>query len=323
MHSNTEIRLAGRLELADEPRRIGGVRSLGNSDVIVSILAARRSRGDDCEMDRQRAKRMDGAPRGRFLRMYRPVIRLAIGAMIVALAGNTLARAQASQSNSSLSPANGQSQTPPPRATNKRQPPSAKMLEKGSIFFPDIAHSGQPLTAGAKFKLAITKSVSPAAFLGAAAGAGLGQAADSPAGWGQGASGYGKRYGASMAKSASNNLIGDFFLCSVLHDDPRYFVMGDGSLKESVKYALRRLVIIRKDDGGEAFNWPGTMGPLASAGLANAYLPEGQRTVGYTFENYGWSLASSVGINLLKEYWPTITRKVLVPMGISHDSDTP
>lgn len=256
-------------------------------------------------------------------RPHNMLLRFVVGTMAVTGVSLTISRAAVAQTSDSNSLPNAPSQTKAQMAPKKKPVAGAKMLEKGSIFFPDIAHSGQPLTSGEKFKLAVTKSVSPAAFLGAAAGAGLGQAADSPAGYGQGASGYGKRYGASMAKSASNNLIGDFFLCSVLHDDPRYFVTGDGSLKESVKYALRRLVIIRKDDGGEAFNWPGTMGPLASAGLANAYLPEGQRTVGYTFENYGWSLASSVGINLLKEYWPTITRKVLVPMGISHDSDTP
>ena len=260
---------------------------------------------------------------GRLSRPHKMLVRSVIGVMVVTGGSLAVARVAAAQTSDLNSLPNAPSETKAQTAAKQKRVAGAQMLEQGSIFFPDIAHNGQPLTSGEKLKLAVTKSVSPAAFLGAAAGAGLGQAADSPAGYGQGASGYGKRYGASMAKSASNNLIGDFFLCSVLHDDPRYFVTGDGSLKESIKYALRRLVIIRKDDGGEAFNWPGTMGPLASAGLANAYLPEGQRTVGYTFENYGWSLASSVGINLLKEYWPTITRKVLVPMGISHASDTP
>jgi hypothetical protein len=124
-----------------------------------------------------------------------------------------------------------------------------------------------------------------------------------------------------MAKAASTNLIGTYFLSSVLHDDPRYYAMGDGSLRESIKYALRRLVIVRKHDGGEAFNWPGVVAPLAAAGLANTYMPDAQKTVGYTFKNYIWSIAASVGVNLLKEYRPTVTRKVLAPMGISHSSN--
>ncbi len=126
-----------------------------------------------------------------------------------------------------------------------------------------------------------------------------------------------------MANRATNNLIGTYFLSSVLHDDPRYFVMGDGSLKENVKYAFRRVVIVRKDDGDEAFNWPGIIAPLAAVGLANTYLPEAQRTASYTFRNYGLTLAAYAGVNLLKEYWPTIARKVLVPIGMAHDSKKP
>lgn len=258
--------------------------------------------------------------------LHNTVIRFVVVAVVLILAvlGEPIpAMAQSSGASSPLPSLNAQAQTSAASTGKKKSAANAKVLEKPSLFFPDLAHSGKPLTSGEKFKLSLAKSVSPAAFLGSAVGAGFGQAADSPAGYGQGASGYGKRYGASMAKSASNNLIGTFFLSSVLHDDPRYFVMGDGSLNESVKYAFRRLVIVRKDDGGEAFNWPGVIAPLAAAGLANAYMPEAQRTVGYTFKNYGWSIATAVGVNLLKEYWPTITRKVLVPMGIAHDSDKP
>ena len=262
---------------------------------------------------------------GRVSRTHITVIRFAVGTivMIAWLTGQVPALAQTSKANPPPSSSNPQSQTSARTAGKKELVGKPKVITKRDLFFPDLAHGDQPLTSGEKFKLAIANSVSPATFLGAGFGAGIGQAADSPAGYGQGASAYGQRFGASMANRASTNLIGTYFLSSVMHDDPRYFVMGDGSLKESVKYALRRLVIVRKDDGGEAFNWPGVIAPLATVGLANTYMPDAQRTVGYTFERYGWSIAASAGVNLLKEYWPTITRKVLAPMGIGHDSDKP
>ncbi len=254
------------------------------------------------------------------------VIQFAIGTIVVimaSLAAQVPAMAQTSDPNSPSPSSNTQPHASAP-PVKKKPVPNAQVLQQRSFFFPDLAYGDKAsLTSGEKFRLAIVNSVSPATFVGAALGAGIGQAADSPAGYGQGASAYGQRFGASMAKSASNNLIGRYFLSSVLHDDPRYFVMGDGSLKDSLKYALRRVVIIRKDDGTEAFNWPGVIGPLAAAGLANTYMPDAQRTVGYTFENYGWSIAASAGVNLLKGYWPTITRKVLVPMGISHEPEKP
>ena len=253
----------------------------------------------------------------------RTLIRFVVGAILLVAAsvlGQVRAIAQTPPVNSTSALPSTHSETSAPAVGQKKPPENTRVLEDGSWFFPDIAHTGKPLTSGEKFKLAIVNSVSPGTFLGSALGAGIGQATNSPAGWGQGSGAYGQRFGASMAKSASNNLIGRYFLSAVLHDDPRYFVRGDGSLKQSIQYALRRVVIVRKDNGREAFNWPGVLGPLGAAGLANTYLPDAQRTVGYTFENYGWSIASSAGVNLLKEYWPTITRKVLVPLGISHDS---
>ncbi len=71
-------------------------------------------------------------------------------------------------------------------------------------------------------------------------------------------------------------------------------------------------MVIRTDAGSETFNWPGTLGPLAAEGLANTYLPDSERTVEKTFERYGIRLAFSAGNNLLKEYWPTIFKKLRI-----------
>lgn len=268
--------------------------------------------------------RMTSRRSGRVAMAHNATIRFAICVIVFTvspLAGPAAATAQTSDANSP--PSSPTAETSTPTAHKKRQAPDAKVINSRSVFFPDLAHADQPLTSGQKFKLALFSSVSPAAFLGSACGAGFGQAADTPAGYGQGASAYGQRFGASMAKRATSNLVGTYLLSSMLHDDPRFFVMGDGSLKQSIWFALRRVVVVRKDDGGEAFNWPGVVGPLAAAGLANTYMPEAQRTVGYTMESYGWSIASTAGVNLLKEYWPTITRKVLVPIGMGHDPAKP
>ena len=252
--------------------------------------------------------------------------RFAGGAIVVIIAllgGQMSATAQVSDPNTPPPLPNSPTQTSAAAAKKNLQVPEAKVLDERSFFFPDIAHGSQPLTSSDKFRLALANSVSPATFLGSAFAAGFGQAANTPAGYGQGASAYGQRFGAAMANRASSNLLGNFFLCSVLHDDPRFFVMGDGSLKQSIKYALRRVVIIRKDNGGEAFNWPGIVAPLGAAGIANTYWPDAQKGAGYTFKAYGWALAGSAGVNLLKEYWPTITRKVLVPLGIAHEPNQP
>ena len=98
------------------------------------------------------------------------------------------------------------------------------VLSKNSWFFPNIATTSAPLTTGQKFQLFARNSVSFSAFLGSAASAGINQALDSPDGYGQGAEGYGKRFGSAMARNASSQFFGTFLLASALHQDPRFFV---------------------------------------------------------------------------------------------------
>lgn len=187
------------------------------------------------------------------------------------------------------------------------------LLARRSTFFPDLATSPGPLSSSQKFKLFASSSISGSAVLGSAAGAGLSQAIGSYSGYGQGGEGYAKRFGASMARGATTNFFGTFLIPSLLHQDPRYFVLGDGSFRESAKYALRRVFITRTDSGGNAFNWSDILAPLASEGIANTYLPEGDRTAGQTIERYGTDIGVRAAGNLMREYWPTLSRKLKRP----------
>jgi hypothetical protein len=186
------------------------------------------------------------------------------------------------------------------------------LITRRSYVYPELATTPGPLTALQKFELFLDKSVSPPQFLGSLAFAGISQARDSLSGYGQGAAGYGKRFGSSMATGASSQFFGTFLLSAVLHEDPRYFVKLNGGFKARAAYALRRALVTRTDAGKATFNWAGTLGPLAAEGLANTYLPDAQRTVGNTFERYGVRIGFSAANNLLKEYWPTIFKRLRI-----------
>lgn len=176
--------------------------------------------------------------------------------------------------------------------------------------FPDIAEEKEPpLSAGGKFKLFLVKSTSPGNLAGAALGAGIGQGIDAPEGYGQGGTGYGKRFGAGLATGASKSFFGNFLIPTLLHHDPRFYPQGDGSFRQSLKFAFRRTVITRSDSGEDAFNWSGILAPIAAQSIANSYLPEEERTVGKTFARSARTIGISVGVNLLKEYWPSISKK--------------
>jgi hypothetical protein len=208
------------------------------------------------------------------------------------------------------------SQTQQPATTPKAANPIqgsvevVRLLQKKSLVFPDLATSQGPLTSWQKFKLAANNSVSLSTIAAAAAGAGVSQARDTPSGYHQGWEGYGKRFGADMARAASDNMFGTFLLASALHQDPRFYVRENLSFKQTVEYSAVRLVFTRSDSGERVVNYSGLIGPLMGEGLANAYYPDENRTVGGTFTRYASDLGWRFAGNMLRQYWPTINRRL-------------
>jgi hypothetical protein len=186
----------------------------------------------------------------------------------------------------------------------------ALLLERKSLVFPDLATNKGRLDSWGKFKLAANNSVSLATIGSSLIGGAYGQATDSPSGYGQGGSGYAKRFGSDMARAASDNMFGTFLLASVLHQDPRFYVRKNLTFKETVKYSAVRLVQTRSDSGKRVVNYSGLLGPLAGEALANAYWPEENRGVGSTLVRYAADIGWKFGGNMLRQYWPQINRKL-------------
>jgi hypothetical protein len=187
------------------------------------------------------------------------------------------------------------------------------LLQRGSIVFPNLATSTAPMSPEQKFKLAVNNSVSLSAFVAANLSAGVNQVHDRPEAYGEGIGGYGQRLGAAMARRSSSQLLGTFLLASALHQDPRFFVRSDLDFGGSVKYAIRRVFVTRSDSGDQVVNWSGMLGMLGAEGLANVYYPDNFRTAGNTFSRFGYDLLGNATGNLLRQYWPRINRKLLVP----------
>jgi hypothetical protein len=86
-----------------------------------------------------------------------------------------------------------------------------------------------PLTAGAKFKIAFDDSFDPSAFLVAGAFAGLADAQNSYREFGDRAAAFGKYYAAGFADQAIGHMMTEAVFPVALHQDPRYFVKGRGA----------------------------------------------------------------------------------------------
>jgi hypothetical protein len=184
------------------------------------------------------------------------------------------------------------------------------LLEEKSIVFPDIALNTERLSTGEKFQLFVDNSISVHTITWAMLGSAVGQADDSPTGYGQGWDAYAKRFGSSMGRQASSEFFGTFILASALHEDPRFYPEVKPAFFHAVKYSVQRVFVTRNDDGRDVVNWAGMGGPLMAEGLANVYWPDRNRTVGDTFFRYGLDLATKAGGNMLREYWPVFYGKI-------------
>ena len=129
-----------------------------------------------------------------------------------------------------------------------------------------------PLTAKQKFALAARLLVDPYVFIATGVVAGVEQATDTYNGYGQGAAGYGRRYGAAYGDAVSSVIIGAGVLPALLRQDPRYYYKGTGSVRSRIGYALLTIVRIKGDNGRWQPNYSGILGDFASGAISNSYL---------------------------------------------------
>src|SRR5712692_7207072 len=170
-------------------------------------------------------------------------------------------------------------------------------------FYVSYDHNAVPLTSKQKFELAWKITVDPVSFGVTGAIAGIQQAQNDFSGYGQGAQGYGKRYGASYADFVASTYIGGAILPSLLKQDPRYFYKGSGSKRSRILYAIANSVICKGDNGHWQPNYSNIVGSLAAGGISNLYYPaENRDGAEITFENGLIGIGESAAVNLLQEF---------------------
>jgi hypothetical protein len=153
-------------------------------------------------------------------------------------------------------------------------------------FYVSYVPDAVPLSAKQKFEIAWKTSIDPVTFLLIGGIAGIQQAQNDFSGYGQGAQGYAKRYGASYADMATGTFIGSAILPSLLKQDPRYFYKGTGSKRSRFLYAIANSVICKGDNGRWQANYSNILGNFAAGGISNLYYPAKDREgAGLTFEN--------------------------------------
>jgi Carboxypeptidase regulatory-like domain len=188
-------------------------------------------------------------------------------------------------------------------------------------FYVTYVPNAAPLSPKQKFRLALKTMVDPVNIGLVGAAAGIQQASNQFGGYGQGAEGYGKRFGANYADFVTSTFIGSAVLPSLLKQDPRYFYKGTGSVRSRALYAIANAVICKGDNGRWQLNYSAIIGgTLAAGAISNLYYPPHDRSdAGVTFENAGISIAEGAASSLVQEF---IVKK-LTPNLPNHSQNKP
>src|SRR5947208_11451263 len=102
-----------------------------------------------------------------------------------------------------------------------------------------------PLTPKQRFHDYAMSVIGPIPIISAAASAGVSQGIDSPPEWGQGARGYGTRFGNNLAYNAVRNTL-TFGASVALHEDNRYFASEQQTFGRRLLHALASPAVAHK-----------------------------------------------------------------------------
>jgi hypothetical protein len=121
---------------------------------------------------------------------------------------------------------------------------------------------------------------------------------------------YGRYLWHSVIDQTSENMFVEFVVPVVMHEDTRYYTLGEGGFKKRAFYAMKHVVVTRNDNGKDVFNTGEILGSGMSAALSNAYYPTPERTFGNTAQQWGTSIGIDAITFALREFWPDINHKL-------------
>ena len=168
-----------------------------------------------------------------------------------------------------------------------------------------------PLTPSDKFRLALRNFSDPINIGGTALDSEISNLTSSPtSAFGTGWSGFGKRFGMSMADDGLNEFFSTFLVSSLAHQDPHYHRDPGSSTTKRIFYALSRVVITRSDFGRPMFNYAEFVGTTSSALLETSYHFERDESPGAISSRIFVSIGSDAAWNLMNEFLPDIAKHV-------------
>jgi hypothetical protein len=169
----------------------------------------------------------------------------------------------------------------------------------------------KPLTLGDRFNIYVRSLIGPMAILGPAAGAAVGQARNAPHEWGQGAAGYGRRFGSDMAQRIISHTI-VFGVSAADGAYPSYIRSDESGAWNRARHAIIYSFVTRKD-GRVVPAYGRFAGDFGAALIVNAWHPPSENSVSHGLYRGTTAFVTHIGLDVLHEFWPDIRRKLHLP----------
>lgn len=163
--------------------------------------------------------------------------------------------------------------------------------------------SAPPFTVADKFSYRVVQGFGARGFVGAAIGAAIGQADNSPHEWGQGAGGYARRYASGFSGNFSRQNF-SFLLESAFHEDPRYFPSEEEGTKQRAINALKQIIRCKTDAGGDSFAYARVFSAFGAGQLVNVWQPKSTGSVADGVKRGFITLGADAAYNFLQEFLP-------------------
>jgi hypothetical protein len=162
----------------------------------------------------------------------------------------------------------------------------------------------RPFTKLDKIHYAWEEEWSPFTIFDGAWSAGYEQLRNGNPKFGSDSAGYGERFGAAMFRQGTYRLFGDGVLPALLHEDPRYYRVAEGSFWFRATRSARQVVWDHKDDGSRGIAYSTLMGEVISNTLPLPFYPSKSVTANATLISIGTSLADDAALKLFREFLP-------------------